>query len=60
LVITWKATNQTTYLEFTTNMASGWTDASLIATLTNDIFQVTWTNNPLTSRNSFFRLRVAP
>jgi len=54
-VLSWAATNQSSHLEFSTNLAGGWVGVSTLPTLTNGQFQVTWTNGPA---RAFFRLRV--
>ena len=55
MVLSWPATNQSTHLQYSTNPASGWTDALVTPTLTNGRFHVLWTN---VSGDDFFRLRV--
>ncbi len=53
--MSWLATNQSTRLEFSTNIAAGWSDVPIEPTLTNAAFVLTWTNQ---MRAEFFRLRV--
>lgn len=59
LTLQWTATNQMAQLEWTTNLASGWTNVPFMPLLTNATFQVRWTNQP-TDRRAYFRLRVVP
>jgi endonuclease I len=54
IVLTWLATNQSTRLEFTTNLPDFWQDAPVIPALSNGQFLVHWTN---LSARAFFRLR---
>lgn len=55
ILLRWVATNQSTRLEYTTNLLANWADVSLKPVLTNSEFRVTWnTQVPET----YFRLRV--
>ncbi len=54
-VLSWVATNQSSHLECSTNLAAGWSAVPKLPTLANGQFQVTWTNGPA---RTFFRLRV--
>jgi endonuclease I len=57
LTLAWLATNRSTRLEFSTNLATGWLLATNVPRLTNNQFQVTW---PATGAQTFFRLQTAP
>jgi uncharacterized NAD-dependent epimerase/dehydratase family protein len=53
--VTWLATNQSTRLEYTTNLPAVWQNAAVTPALTNGQFMVQWTNAvPWV----FFRLRA--
>src|SRR5262245_32928152 len=51
----WLATNQSTRLEYATNLNAEWMDSPLIPTLHNGAFELLITN---TAAATFFRLRV--
>lgn len=51
----WLATNQSTRLEYTTNLNEAWRDSPLVPALHNAAFELLITN---TGVSSFFRLRV--
>lgn len=53
-LLTWTATNQSTRLEYTTNLQLTWQDAAVVPILSNGLFRVGWTN---TTTSGFFRLR---
>ncbi len=55
VTLSWLATNQSTRLEFSTNIAAGWTEPPVKPTLTSSLFVLTWTNQ---TRAEFFRLRA--
>ncbi len=44
ITLSWLATNQSTRLEFSTNISAGWTEAPVKPTLTSSLFVLTWTN----------------
>lgn len=53
VLLTWLATNQSSRLEYSTNLLRDWSDVSITPTLTNGTFNIPWTNG-----NACFRLRV--
>jgi len=53
--VTWLATNQSTRLEFATNLPAVWVDATVSPVLSNRQFVVQWTN---AVPRVFFRLRA--
>ncbi len=55
LTLLWLATNQSTRLEWTTNLPAGWSDVPAEPVLTNGQFRVVWTN---AATLTFFRLRA--
>jgi hypothetical protein len=55
LSLSWLATNQSTRLEWTTNLPASWTDAVAVPVLTNGRSRVLWTNP---GPRTFFRLRA--
>jgi len=55
IALTWLATNQSTRLEFATNLPAVWEDAAVTPALSNGQFVVQWTN---AVPRVFFRLRA--
>ena len=55
IVLTWLATNQSTRLEYATNLPAVWQDAPVTPALTNGEYLVRWTN---AMPRVFFRLRA--
>ena len=55
VVLTWLATNQSTRLEYATNLPAVWQDAAVTPVLSNGQFMVRWTN---AMPRVFFRLRA--
>ena len=55
VLLSWLATNQSTHLEFTSELPGGWLPVTNTPVLTNGQFFVRWTN---IIENTFFRLRA--
>jgi len=55
IALSWVATNQSTRLEYATNLPPVWQDAQVPPMLSNGQFVVRWTN---AASRVFFRLRV--
>lgn len=55
VTLSWLATNQVTYLEYSTNLLNSWMSVTNIPVLTNSQFRVVWTNS---TPRAFFRLQV--
>ena len=55
IVLTWLATNQSTQLEYATNLPAVWEDATVSPVLSDWQFVVRWTN---AVPRVFFRLRA--
>ena len=55
IVLSWLATNQSTRLEYATNLPPVWQNSPVTPTLTNGQFMVRWTN---AVPRVFFRLRA--
>lgn len=55
MVLSWRATNQSAHLEYTTTLPGGWLAVTNPPVLTSLNFSVAWTN---TGAMSFFRLKV--